>query len=222
MKLAFIFTTFSLMVGLSSSPVHAENQETWDEAEQAQFAELAAASDPSVIQPAQNGSAPNKNDTKTFLGRITKSSTRESIEIYCTNKKCQSYAFYYALGGNVEESAFAIYTTEEINDAFEKKKPKHHTDFRGLKAVGTARGKGDCGTCKIVFGSLCGITEAVAIYDIAAVPVHALIYHGKIGTLKKARQNVYRALTSGSTVMVSDRQYKKITDLLDSDSDSDD
>ena len=181
---------------------------------QTQFIEQAAENDSAIIQAdnsTEQHSGSNSADKK-FLGRITNSSTHESIEIYSLGEDGQTLGFFKVIGPVAPADPFKIMATSGFEKAVDSKKP----DFKvtpGLDWELNKFGEGDWTVFMV--GAVFGLTEAMLAYDVVISPIHLPVGAIKAHTYKKAKRNLYRAITSGSTVVVNSHQYKKILSFLE-------
>ena len=111
---------------------------------------------------------------------------------------------FFKMAGVLDVTPFKTVKTSELS-GFVSSQDHSYTVLPISKAVG-----------EDAMGMLMwlGFGEVILAADIVSAPFRLIGYELKENTFKKAKKNIYKALSSGATVLVNNRQYNKVASLL--------
>ena len=155
---------------------------------------------------------PNREEI--LLGRIKDKKTNHSIEIYCadgTRQQCNKIAFYRVIGEMREGHPFSsVDSIDKINFEYQPNEISILPVTEGLFEI--KNGADEIGVIWLIppFIVVPAITFTI---DVLILPFRE-IFRGKPGGLHRAEKALYKALTSGKTVMVNSKQFNRLLERL--------
>lgn len=161
-----------------------------------------------------NTTAATQSDpTEIRLGEIINSATGQSIQILCTKgtrEACEVVSFYHVAGVR-SPKPFKVTTLFSINkDA--KYEPKLRFWATNAWLIDSEN------EADAMYWFLLPVGPVLTVVDTIIFPIRSLIYVGtkvpKKQHYRKARKDLYKALTTGASVEVSEKTYQSIQSLI--------